>query len=848
MPVFPQHSALFLVSCLSLALAASAPEPRSWSSPLLGRELVVIEKAVPDEDEFVEPQPVPEAVRALLGPDFVEYESFVAAVLSEADAQTLTATTLAEGRSVLEDPRSPVVLPFHTFDPGVPGERTAPWAVSSIRPKPVPDLALLRFAFPLKEEWVDGLRACGVHPVLYYGNGTFLANAKTLDAISNCQPVARYLSWAGDFLTTDRISPEVLDRAVLDLMPYTLAFAPGTGLETALKELPAVVQTGESMTWDDGTLTLGVLAGRPELETLIATSLHLLAIHEAEGEPEPSDERQGQIASGNYAGASTGAVAGAVTSPGTYLSWLTGRSLRTSGGHPIVAVFDTGYDDGSGVGGSYHPDLAGKLVAEGNYVLNWNTPAIEDTRGHGTMVAGIIAGNGTLSGKKDKQGFYLGTGIAPDVKLVAVQVMDSKDQPPCVLKHSFGDPPTKIDEAIAFSRVAGAVIGNHSWNMGFTTYDSMARLFDQRVIDGAPSTPGLQPMTMVVAAGNAGIQTGSGILSPANAKNVIAVGATQSYRPSTQSEAPPNACTLPLLNTALYTREADNIAEVSAFSSRGTPFTPLGQAGVRLHTVRIKPDLVAPGGRVTSTVPYDTHLYKCQTLCRMFWPEGQYYSISSGTSFAAPVVSGIAALATKWFSDKGLPSPSPSLIKAALIATATDLGLLSGGDHRPSRAFGWGRVNLERLTDPAVDRFFVTDNQANAVMTGQERPWTRTIDNPAKDTLIVLAWSDPASGIIEGQAPLINDLRLKVERTGSSFAWYGNNFRENIAGDDNGYSYQYSSAASAKTDNMNTVEAVFIPANTFAAGQKLTIRVTGTNVQAGPQKFAVYAYNLRRNS
>jgi hypothetical protein len=46
-------------------------------------------------------------------------------------------------------------------------------------------------------------------------------------------------------------------------------------------------------------------------------------------------------------------------------------------------------------------------------------------------------------------------------------------------------------------------------------------------------------------------------------------------------------------------------------------------------------------------------------------------------------------------------------------------------------------------------------------------------------------------------------------------------------------------------DSINNVEAVFIPANTFTAGQKLTLKVTGENVAAGAQKFAVYAYNLR---
>jgi hypothetical protein len=50
------------------------------------------------------------------------------------------------------------------------------------------------------------------------------------------------------------------------------------------------------------------------------------------------------------------------------------------------------------------------------------------------------------------------------------------------------------------------------------------------------------------------------------------------------------------------------------------------------------------------------------------------------------------------------------------------------------------------------------------------------------------------------------------------------------------------------SDSINNVEAVFIPANTFAAGQKLTIKVRGEGVAQGPQGFAVYAWNVKPNS
>jgi subtilisin family serine protease len=134
-----------------------------------------------------------------------------------------------------------------------------------------------------------------------------------------------------------------------------------------------------------------------------------MSILEAEGEPQASDERQGQILAGNYVGYPN-AVAGAVTTPG-YLTWLENRGLRTTINPQTVAIFDTGYDDGSGSPGAHHPDLENpeRLIAteaEATFVFNRTLP-IEDTFGHGTAVAGIIAGNGAAAlpnpGNKDAQ-------------------------------------------------------------------------------------------------------------------------------------------------------------------------------------------------------------------------------------------------------------------------------------------------------------------------------------------------------------------------------------------------------------------------------------------------------------
>ncbi|MEI8004408.1 MAG: S8 family serine peptidase, partial [Methanothrix sp.] len=80
------------------------------------------------------------------------------------------------------------------------------------------------------------------------------------------------------------------------------------------------------------------------------------------------------------------------------------------GSGTTVAVIDSGIDKN-------HPDLIGKVVAEKNFLADEITA--DDLLGHGTMVAGIIAGSGAASNGRYK-------GIAPGAKLISVKVIDGK--------------------------------------------------------------------------------------------------------------------------------------------------------------------------------------------------------------------------------------------------------------------------------------------------------------------------------------------------------------------------------------------------------------------------------------
>ena len=88
---------------------------------------------------------------------------------------------------------------------------------------------------------------------------------------------------------------------------------------------------------------------------------------------------------------------------------VTGRGIG-------VAVVDSGVHP--------HPDLAGRIVAAIDFTSAVPTVSnipLADLGGHGTHVAGLIAGDGTLSG-----GVY--TGVAPNANIIDVRVIDANGQ------------------------------------------------------------------------------------------------------------------------------------------------------------------------------------------------------------------------------------------------------------------------------------------------------------------------------------------------------------------------------------------------------------------------------------
>ncbi|MCF2503627.1 S8 family serine peptidase [Dyadobacter sp. CY107] len=150
---------------------------------------------------------------------------------------------------------------------------------------------------------------------------------------------------------------------------------------------------------------------------------------------------------------------------------------------------------------------------------------------------------------------------------------------------------------------------------------------------------------------------------------------------------------------------------------------------------RIKPEIVALGSSVRSTIP--TNLY----------------TNGSGTSMSSPAVAGGLALLYERFRQvNGGANPKNALMKALIINGATDKG-----NEGPDYKYGFGWMDLSRSLKMLDDKNYVS----GAV--GHQQTSTHGIQVPAgtAQLKVMLYYNDPAAAVLSKQN-LVNDLDLKV--------------------------------------------------------------------------------------
>jgi serine protease AprX len=335
-----------------------------------------------------------------------------------------------------------------------------------------------------------------------------------------------------------------------------------------------------------------------------------------------------------------------------------------------VAVIDTGID---GALPDFQSDNGGSRVVE-TAVTNPNATNALDGYGHGTDVAGIIAGNGLNRSPSDPL-FGQFIGVAPHANLVSIKVSDDQGNA-TVLNVIYG-----LQFAVDHQNDFNIRVINLS--LDSTTPQS----YTTDPLDAAAESAWMHGIVVVAAAGNRGTASDAVQYAPANDPYVITVGASDE-----------NGSILPTDDT------------IASWSSRGTT-----QDGFQ------KPDVYAPGAHIVSVLaPNSTFAGMCSS-CTV----GGQYIRTSGTSMAAPMISGLVADLLQVY-----PNWTPDQVKGALMSPSVSPNL------------SMQEPNFNRLTmlgtPPLADQGLTPNNliaDANGDISYSQSSWSQSSWSQASGAL-----------------------------------------------------------------------------------------------------------------
>ena len=276
-----------------------------------------------------------------------------------------------------------------------------------------------------------------------------------------------------------------------------------------------------------------------------------------------------------------------------------------------IAVIDSGVsqslDFGAAPGGAFSP--GDRLLAQ--VTLSPHATTAADTYGHGTHVAGIIAGNGTLSG-----GAY--AGIAPQANLVGLRISDDTGM------AYESDTVAAMQWVLSNKDLYNIRVVNLSVN------STLEQSYHLSPLTGAAEILWFNGIVVVASVGNNGPAGGynTANASPANDPFIITVGAVDEHDTPDTSD--------------------DSQAPFSAYGTTVDGF--------------YRPDILAPGYNIISVLSEDSS-WDVEHPDRVVF-NGSYIRLS-GTSMSAPMAAGAAALLLQ---DE--PDLTPAQVKYRLIHTA----------------------------------------------------------------------------------------------------------------------------------------------------------------------------------
>eukprot|EP00520_Triparma_pacifica_P009007 CAMPEP_0118652038 /NCGR_PEP_ID=MMETSP0785-20121206/11102_1 /TAXON_ID=91992 /ORGANISM="Bolidomonas pacifica, Strain CCMP 1866" /LENGTH=734 /DNA_ID=CAMNT_0006544523 /DNA_START=252 /DNA_END=2452 /DNA_ORIENTATION=+ len=477
----------------------------------------------------------------------------------------------------------------------------------------------------------------------------------------------------------------------------------------------------------------------------------------------------------------------------------------------ILQISDTGLDidnqyfldDDTSCSSGFSKDKTGSSNLQCRKVVQYfaYVDTTDDENGHGTHVVGSVLGHrSSTGGDTPNDSWDDSNGLAKDARVAFFDIgqtgYDGLSTPP--------DLATMFDASYGI----GARIHSASWGRSTNYITSNDMDIDDYMYDN-------DDYLVLVAAGNSGDGDGAQtwnkpntVGSPACAKNILSVGATQSGPTGTG----------PYLTSG--SKVDAGYEYLASFSSRGPT-----QDG------RIKPDIVAPGYFIKSAG------------ARMGSSGGSETTYMAGTSMATPVAAGVAALVRDYFIQGFYPTgskvpsnsmvPSGALVKAVMINGAKPLAGIQNDDSSGSITSsseydfnqGFGRIQLNGAL-PIVGnndiKVFVVDGVS--LTQAQSEVYTFKIDTSScssNELVMTLVWTDPAT---TGSWRCINncvynDLDLKVTKSSSQSTIYPNG-----------------KSGRDSTDNVERVRTTVSDGETVTA--TVTARSIGMNTR---QKFAFVA-------
>ena len=375
-----------------------------------------------------------------------------------------------------------------------------------------------------------------------------------------------------------------------------------------------------------------------------------------------------------------------------------------------VAVIDTGIAGDLPDFRVSQTDKGSRVV--GSAVTNPDAKSAGDSYGHGTHVAGIIAGNGTYRPASDKlYGKYVG--VAPDANLISVKASDEQGNA------------TILDVIYGLQFVVDHKSDYNIRVVNLSLESTQAQSYKTDPLDAAAESAWFNGIVVVAAAGNRGKSDDAVDYAPGNDPYVISVGAVDDQGTNATSDD-----------------------DYASWSSVGVT-----QDGY------LKPEVSAPGAHIVSTLAPKSQF---TSLCPSCIVDGQYIR-AGGTSMAAPMVSGAAADLLQLRPELG-----PDQVKGIMIDTLR--GLPSGvGELNVNRALAPNNSAL--LTNLRLLPSTVIDATTGAIDYTRSR-WSKSRWSTASSSLSAgwarSSWSCNCSKTTSGS---IDPTRSSWSRSSWSMSW-----------------------------------------------------------------------------